>query len=720
MNITKKIVILLALMCAWIGGMAQWEEPVSVNIKQEKRGDKEILLTFHLTIDPGWHVYSTDVGSGGPTPASFNVDQAKGIRPKGKLQTVGHAVRKMDPVFNMEVSFFEGSATFKQVLEITAKDYELKGYLEYGACNDRNCLPPTAVDVEVKGEAQALANQDNQADLANQTDQTDLANQSELSNNAGTKDSAFLSNQTDQTDLFISNSDSALWSSKVETLKTLSASTTLSGGNNAEAPNANRSLWWIFLMGVVGGLIAIITPCVWPIIPMTVSFFLKRAERQANETAGKNPAPISKGTPRRTSQGVKDALLYGASIVVIYVGLGLLITLLFGASALNSLSTNAIVNIFFCLLLVVFGLSFFGFFELELPSSWSNKADKKASSTTGLLSIFIMAFTLALVSFSCTGPIVGFLLVEVSTMGNIIGPLVGMLGFALALALPFTLFALFPQWMKKVKRGGSWMNTVKVILGFVEIAFALKFLSVADMAYGWHILPREVFIGVWIILAVMLGMYLVGLLRLPIDGPDDEDGGKRRIFRKRRGWEIGLGVVSLLFAAYMVPGFLGKPLPAISAFTPPMYTQHIHVLKGENVEADFRNYEEGMAYARKTGKKVLIDFTGFGCVNCREMEQKVWNDPEVAAKLKKDYVLISLFVDDREALPQHIKVEERGKAYTLRTVGDKWSYLQRHRFGANAQPFYVITSAEGEPLMPAYGFDTHVGHFMDFLNLKKE
>lgn len=715
MNTIKKIFILLTLILSCVGAAAQWEEPVTVNVKQEKKGEKEIVLTFHLSIDPGWHVYSTDVGAGGPTPASFHVDEAKGIRAKGGLQPVGHAVKKMDPVFNMEVSFFEGTATFRQVLEITGKEYSLKGYMEYGACNDHSCLPPTSVDVEVKGERAGEASQE---ELVVATEET---NQDEDQADTAVSASAEELSTFDPAHVLGKETDSALWSSKTKELQALDKAQ----GANASSMSGTHgnSLWWIFIMGVLGGLIAVITPCVWPIIPMTVSFFLKRAEKQAKTDADNAPADADnapaqnkKGAPLRTNKGVRDALLYGASIVVIYVGLGLLITLLFGASALNSLSTNAIVNIFFCLLLVVFGLSFFGFFELELPSSWSNKADKKAASTTGLLSIFIMAFTLALVSFSCTGPIVGFLLVEVSTMGNIIGPLIGMLGFALALALPFTLFALFPQWMKKVKRGGSWMNSVKVILGFVEIAFSLKFLSVADMAYGWHILPREVFIAIWILLAVMLGLYLLGVLRLPIDGPRDKAAtGIRRIFQHRRHWEIALGVVSLLFGAYMVPGFLGKPLPAISAFTPPMYTQRIHILKDNNVEANFRDYEEGMAYARKTGKRVLIDFTGFGCVNCREMEQTVWNNPEVAAKLKKDYILISLFVDDREPLPKHIKVKERGKVYTLRTIGDKWSYLQRHRFGANAQPFYVITSPEGEPLKPAYGFNTNIKDFLDFL-----
>lgn len=473
---------------------------------------------------------------------------------------------------------------------------------------------------------------------------------------------------------------SDLWGDATAELKAL--------GNDTEENSAASGLGWLFLIGFAGGLLALLTPCVWPIIPMTVSFFLKRSEKK--------------------SHGIRDAIIYGLSIIVIYVSLGIAITLIFGASALNALSTNAVVNIFFFLLLVVFGLSFMGLFEITLPSSWSNKADQKAESTTGLLSIFIMAFTLALVSFSCTGPIIGFMLVEVATMGNILGPFIGMLGFAVALALPFTIFAMFPALLKKVPKSGSWMNTVKVILGFVEMAFALKFLSVADLAYGWHILDREVFIIIWVLLAILLGLYLLGWLKLPIDGKKKP---------KRNLVKTVIGIISFAFAAYMIPGIFGMPLPAISAFAPPMYTQHIRWFDN-SVEAHFRNYEEGMAYAKENNKTVLIDFTGFGCVNCREMEQKVWNDPKVADMLQNDVVLISLYVDDKTALPQHIKVEENGKTTTLRTIGDKWSYLQRKRFGANAQPFYVLCDADGHPLKPAYTFDTDAEKFIEFLTIK--
>lgn len=643
---------------------AQWEEPATFTVSQKKTSPTEIVVTFKATIDRGWHVYSTDIAGGGPTAASFNIDKAKGIKTNGKLKPVGNVKRKMDEIFGMEVSYFENSCTFEQHLTITEKDYHLKGYLEYGACNDQNCTPPTAVDVTVEGNdgpvIEEASAEEAEEEIEEATQETD----------------------TTSTIVAIDSIPSTdLWGDMTKELKSLS---------NDDVPQEGAtSLWWLFLMGLMGGLIALVTPCVWPIIPMTVSFFLKRSEKK--------------------SRGIRDAIIYGLSIIVIYVSLGLAITLIFGASALNALSTNAIVNIFFFLLLIVFGISFLGVFEITLPSSWSNKTDQKAETTTGLLSIFIMAFTLALVSFSCTGPIIGFMLVEVATIGNILGPFIGMLGFAIALALPFTFFALFPTLLKKVPKSGSWMNTVKVILGFVELAFALKFLSVADLAYGWHILDREVFLIIWIILAILLGMYLMGWLKLPIDG---------RKRSKRTPVKVVIGLISFAFAIYMIPGILGKPLPAISAFAPPMYTQHIRMYD-ETVEAQFRDYEAGMEYAQKNNKPVLIDFTGFGCVNCREMEQKVWNDPQVASMLRNDVVLISLYVDDKTALPQHIEVQENGKTTTLRTIGDKWSYLQRVRFGANAQPFYVLCSPSGHPLQPAYTFDTDIEKFIQFLNAAK-
>ena len=455
--------------------------------------------------------------------------------------------------------------------------------------------------------------------------------------------------------------------------------------------NKDRSWLYIFLMGFLGGLVALFTPCVWPIIPMTVSFFLKRAKDDKKK-------------------GIKDAITYGISIIVIYLALGLAITGIFGASALNALSTNAVFNIFFCLLLVVFALSFFGWFELTLPASWTNKVDSKASSTSGLLSIFLMAFTLSLVSFSCTGPIIGFLLVELTTSGSIMGPAIGMFGFALALALPFTLFAMFPTWLKKAPKSGGWMNTIKVTLGFIELAFALKFFSVADLAYGWRLLDREVFLCLWIVIFGALGLYLIGKLKFQ----SDWEGGEME--KPMPVACIMLGLISIAFAIYMVPGLWGAPCKAVSAFAPPMNTQDFNLYKANEVRAKFLNYEEGMAAAKAQGKPVLVDFTGFGCVNCRKMEAAVWTDPSVANLLENDYVLISLFVDDKTPLPEHIQVtEENGQQRTLRTVGDKWSYLQRSKFGANAQPFYVALDNEGKPLTGSAVYDEDIKKYVDFL-----
>ena len=466
-----------------------------------------------------------------------------------------------------------------------------------------------------------------------------------------------------------------LWQPVVEELRAFGDGTSAS----------DRALWMVFLLGFAGGLVALFTPCVWPIIPMTVSFFLKRS------------------SSRR--RGIRDAMTYGAAIVVIYVALGVIITSLFGASALNDLSTNAVFNIFFFLMLVVFAASFFGGFEITLPSSWSDKVDSKAEATTGLLSIFLMAFTLSLVSFSCTGPIIGFLLVEVSTSGSILAPTIGMLGFAIALALPFTLFALFPTWLKSAPKSGGWMNVVKVTLGFLELAFALKFLSVADLAYGWHLLDRETFLALWIVIFALLGFYLLGKLKFP----HDDDATHTSVPR------FFLGLVSLAFAVYMVPGLWGAPLKAVSAFAPPMSTQDFNLDRQSEVEAQFKDYDAGMAYAASVGKPVLIDFTGHGCVNCRKMELAVWRDPSVSRLIREKYVLISLYVDDKTRLSEPLVVRENGQDVTLRTIGDKWSYLQRVKFGANAQPFYVLLDNEGKPLQGAYSYDEDVQKYVDFL-----
>ena len=447
------------------------------------------------------------------------------------------------------------------------------------------------------------------------------------------------------------------------------------------------SLWLIFLAGLAGGFLALFTPCVWPIIPMTVSFFLKRSENK--------------------SRGRRDAVLYGLAIIFIYVVLGILITAIFGASALNSMSTNAVFNLLFFALLVLFAVSFFGAFEITLPASWSTKLDAKADSTAGFLSILFMAFTLVLVSFSCTGPIIGTLLVEVASSGSLLAPAIGMLGFAVALAIPFTFFAFFPSLLKSMPRSGGWLNKVKVVLAFLELALALKFLSVADLAYGWRILDREVFISLWIVIFVLLGLYLLGKLKFAHDSESKHTSVLGTF----------LAIISFSFAVYMIPGLWGAPLKSISAFTPPLTTQDFNLYDAE-VHAQFTDYDLGMKYAAEQGKPVVVDFSGYGCVNCRKMEASVWTHPKVKGLLENDYVLITLFVDDKTPLKNPFSVEENGKTRTIKTIGDKWSYLQRIKFGANAQPFYVMLNNQGLPLNSPFTFDENPDNFIKWLETK--
>ena len=634
--------------------LAQIQEPVKFNSELKRISETEAEIVFNAVIDKGWHVYSTELGDDGPISATFNVDNISGAEVDGKLLPQGNEIEEMDPIFEMKVRFFESKATFVQKIKITDEKFNIKGYLEYGACNDENCLPPTSVDFEFGGTA-------------------DVASISAVNDNKTVEDNA--PSAIALTPLKIGATDKIdYWKPVINELNSF----------GEHAGEESMSWIYIFLTGLAGGLLALFTPCVWPIIPMTVSFFLKRTKDK--------------------KKGIRDAWTYGASIVVIYLTLGLAITLIFGASALNALSTNAVFNILFCLMLLVFAASFFGAFEITLPSKWSNAVDSKAEQTTGLLSIFLMAFTLSLVSFSCTGPIIGFLLVEVSTTGSVVAPAIGMLGFAIALALPFTLFALFPSWLKSMPKSGGWMNVIKVTLGFLELAFALKFLSVADLAYGWRILDRETFLALWIVIFALLGMYLLGKIKFP----HDDDGQKVSVSR------FFLALISLSFAVYMVPGLWGAPLKAVSAFAPPMQTQDFNLYKNE-VHAKFTDYEAGMEYARANNKPVMLDFTGYGCVNCRKMELAVWTDQNVSKLLTEDYVLITLYVDDKTKLAEPIKVTENGKERTLRTVGDKWSYLQRSKFGANAQPFYVLVDNEGMPLNKSYSYDEDIKLYIDFL-----
>ena len=647
---------------------------VNFTVKYKRVNATTIDIIFSGTAQPGWHIYSTNIGEGGPTRATFGVDKIKGAKLMGSLKGGPGAKTMQDPIFEMPVTFYEGHATFTQRVELLDKDYELKGYLKYGACNDENCLPPTSVDAKLKGADGPAPTAESKAEAeAAATDGT-LPTTADSAVSTTTTDSA----ATVQVQPLDSAATQALWTPVIKELKNF--------GTGGADDVTGKPWYYIFFLGFVGGLVALFTPCVWPIIPMTVSFFLKRS-----------------GNRRK---GIRDAITYGVSIVVIYVALGLIITSLFGANALNDLSTNAVFNILFFLMLVVFAASFFGGFEITLPSKWGDAVDSKAEKTTGLLSIFLMAFTLSLVSFSCTGPIIGFLLVEVSTSGgSALAPTIGMLGFAIALALPFTLFALFPTWLKSAPKSGGWLNNVKVVLGFLELAFALKFFSVADLAYGWHLLDRETFLALWIVIFTLLGIYLLGAIKFPHDDEDERHTSVPRFF---------LALISLAFAVYMVPGLWGAPVKAVSAFAPPMSTQDFN-LDPVKIEAKFTDYEAGMAYARQTGKPVMVDFTGHGCVNCRKMELAVWHDAKVRDLLTKDYVLISLYVDEKAPLPEPIEVQENGQTTTLRTIGDKWSYLQRSKFGANAQPFYVLLDNNGKPLNTSYSYDEDVDKFVSFL-----
>ncbi|MFW5513262.1 MAG: protein-disulfide reductase DsbD family protein, partial [Prevotella sp.] len=654
----KRVLTLTTLLITAVITFAQNPVHFTSALKMGKGAEAEIVFTGK--IDKGWHVYSTNLGSDGPIEATFHTDKMDGVELVGKLTHRGREISQYDNIFGMKLRYFENSVQFVQKIKFTKPNFKLDCYLEFGACNDEMCMPPTQVELHKSGKspATAEATQPSPEELAKQKADS-LAALAAQQGDTTAKDSAAPAVTADQ---LASLDMQKLYQPVVKELKAQQDST-----------KANRSLWYIFAMGFVGGLLALLTPCVWPIIPMTVSFFLKRAKDDKKK-------------------GIRDAITYGVSIIVIFLLLALVVTAVFGPETLNSLATNAVFNVFFFLLLVVFAVSFFGWFELTLPSSWGNKVDSKASTTTGLLSIFLMAFTLVLVSFSCTAPIVGLLLVEAATSGNWVGPTVGMFAFALALALPFTLFAMFPSWLKSAPRSGSWMNTIKIVLGFIELAFSLKFLSVADLAYGWHILDRETFLSLWIVIFGAMGLYLIGKLKFQSDAAGGE------IDKPMPVPCIMLGLCSIAFAIYMVPGLWGAPCKAVSAFAPPMYTQDFN-LNTKEVRAAYTNYEEGMAAAKAQGKPVFLDFTGFGCVNCRKMEAAVWTDPTVADKLTKDYVLISLFVDDKTPLPEPIHVKDaEGNPKTLRTIGDKWAYLEQTKFGALTQPFYVPVDNDGNPL----------------------
>ena len=678
---TKKHFSLLALLLMLtLNAVAQMQDPVKFTTQLKTGSGPEAEMIFSATIDPGWHVYSTNLGQDGPIEASLHVNKLEGAELVGKLTPRGKEISQFDEMFGMNLRYFEKSVQFVQKVKFTKPQYNIDAYLEWGACNDEMCMPPGEASLKKSGKAPAAETSPTPSEggenlpAQEAADSPDPSTPLEVSGEV-TPDTL------NSLPAGEGRGGASLWRPVIKELQAKGV------GDNI----ANHSLWYILLMGFVGGLLAVAMPCIWPIIPMTVSFFLKRAKTDKKK-------------------GIKDAITYGISIIVIYLALGLLVTAFFGSDTLNALSTSAVFNIFLFLLLVVFALSFFGWFEIKLPDRWANAVDSKASNTSGLLSIFLMAFTLVLVSFSCTAPIVGLLLVEAATSGNWVGPTVGMFAFALALALPFTLFAMFPSWLKSAPRSGSWMNTIKVVLGFIELAFSLKFLSVADLAYGWHILDRETFLSLWIVIFGAMGLYLIGKLKFQSDAA----GGD--INKPMPVPCIMLGLCSIAFAIYMIPGLWGAPCKAVSAFAPPMYTQDFN-LNTKEVRAAYTNYEEGMAAAKAQGKPVFLDFTGFGCVNCRKMEAAVWTDPSVADKLTKDYVLISLFVDDKTPLPEPIKVKDaEGNPKTLRTIGDKWAYLEQTKFGALTQPFYVPVDNDGNPLNGSFSYKEDVSAFLQFLN----
>lgn len=643
----KKLFLIVAVSLIAITCFGQIYEPVKWNFELKNTSAITADIQIHATIDDGWHLYGLNIPKDGPRATSVVFEKIENAQKVGEIQAPSKLQKQFDSNFNMELSWYTNDAVFIQKIRFTdASKVKVKGYVEFMTCNDKSCLPPTKKPFSLgisSASSEPVAKQQVVVDKTVSTPKI-----------------------------------SDYWAPVIQELKSFGETKNSAGAT---------SLWLIFIAGLIGGFLALFTPCVWPIIPMTVSFFLKRSEDK--------------------KRGQRDAILYGLAIIFIYVTLGILITLIFGASALNSLSTNAVFNLIFFGLLVLFAMSFFGAFEITLPSSWSTKLDAKADSTAGFISILFMAFTLVLVSFSCTGPIIGTLLVQVSASGSLLAPAIGMLGFAVALSIPFSLFALFPSWLKSLPKSGGWLNSVKVVLAFLELALALKFLSVADLAYGWRILDREVFVAIWIVIFALLGMYLLGKLRFAHDS-ESKHTSVLGVF---------LAIISFAFSVYMVPGLWGAPLKAISAFAPPLYTQDFNLYTND-VHPAFTDYDLGMAFAAEKKLPVIVDFSGFGCVNCRKMEASVWTDPTVKELLKKDFVLISLFVDDKAALSKPYEVQENGRTTSIETVGDKWSYLQRSKFGANAQPFYVMLDNNGKPLNKPFTFDENPESFIKWLKRK--
>ena len=677
LSAVRRFVLGLSILLLGMGLNAQViRDAVTWSRSVEDKSPTEKVLVFTATVKDPWHLYGTELPKGGPTPTHLLVDKIEGAELVGGLTSTQKPIEKYDPNFEMTLRFFSGKVTFRQKIRITdPKKFAFVGAIRYMACNDEQCLPPANWEFTVQPKELGKLGDAAATKLTEETPATTEATATSLGEpSADSVASVDTLSVAPQDTAALASSD--LWAPVIPELKAY--------GDKA-LNQAEGSLWMLLVGGFLGGLVALVTPCVWPMIPMTVSFFLKRSSDR--------------------KKGIRDALLYGIGIIVIYVSLGLIVSAVFGSDALNNLATNAIFNVAFFILLVIFAISFFGAFELVLPASWTAKMDAKADSASGFISIFFMAFTLALVSFSCTGPIIGTLLVQAATSSSgMLAPAVGMLGFALALALPFTLFAIFPNLLQSMPKSGGWMNSVKVVLAFIELALALKFLSIADLAYGWRILDREVFLSLWIVIAILLGLYLLGKIRFPHDAPQE----------KTPIPALFLAIISFSFAVYMMPGLVGAPLRAISAFAPPLRTQDLNLYNGE-VHAKFDDYDAGMAYARQVGKPVMIDFSGYGCVNCRKMEASVWIDPNVKHMLEEDYVLITLMVDEKAPLKEPIEIMENGEKVKLRTVGDKWSYFQRMKFGANAQPFYVLLDHQGKPLAPSYAFNEDVSAYLNFL-----
>ena len=672
---TKRLLFLfIAISLFVLGAQAQVKWTQSVKMTDDKNG----VITFTANIDPGWHVYSNDMPDGGPIPLSIDWDKKDGVKLVGGLKPNKAPKSEYDEMFEMNVRHWDGSVSLTQKFTTTASKYNLEGTIRYQACNDQGCHSGND-PFTLSGTVDSKDNKDEAKDEAKDENADEEASEEETLEDASAEDALADSLLTSVTSSSSINSQNDLWAPVKFNDK------------DAEGTEGNsNSLWYLFWTCFLGGFIALVTPCVWPIIPLTVSFFLKKGNSK--------------------TKSITSAVTYGLSIIVIYVLLGLLVTAIFGANGLNALATNAVCNIIFFLLLVLFAISFLGAFEIKLPDSWSSKMDSRAEKTTGLLSIFFMAFTLVIVSFSCTGPIIGTLLVQTATSGSMIGPIVGMFGFALALAIPFTLFALFPSMLKKLPKSGSWLNTVKVVLGFLELALSLKFLSVADLAYGWHILDRETFLALWIAIFGLLGLYLLGMLHLKSDGEKKKPIGVVRLM---------LGIITLAFTAYLIPGLWGAPLRTTSAFVPPMYTQDYNT-NPETVK-EWEDFEAGVAAAEKSGKPIFLEFSGFGCVNCRKMESAVMGVDKVKNELSENYTHIRLMVDDKTKLDKPITIEKDGKVIKkIKTIGDKWSYLQEVKFNANSQPYYVVLNSKGELMSGPFVYKEDIEGFLDFLKRGKE